>query len=289
MKTTPPRSGLTWKPTSRIFTSVGLRWIPMGKTVETCLNINDSAIPLGKETCYPKTVICPNSSSLNAVTYENPSSVNIKQHRDRDTSKYSESNASALEDLTLRAGNPIKEIGEEIDGLGVEFTSSCVGILVDGRDIKFWVYRWVDNRRLCDRFPRLYHLDRRKETSVMDRGGWVNNTWVCKWDWVRSVSVSKEYGDLIGILQHVVVSNNCRDRWRWSLGEDGAGLCWVGCAIIRDSSVICLQVQCMFRFTGDIFSLVGLLHSNVNVGFQIVLVPFLLLFYVSDLSFWIVG
>ncbi|GJR66773.1 reverse transcriptase domain, reverse transcriptase zinc-binding domain protein [Tanacetum coccineum] len=199
-------------------------------------------------------------------------------------------------------GNIVK-IGEEIDGLGVEFASSCVGILGDGRDI------------------------RRKETSVMDKGGWVNNSWVWKWD---------------------------RDRWRWSLGEDGefkvkelsrmieekillldiggqemlwnklvpkkvnifvwralkgrlpvrveldkkgvdldsvlcAGLCWVGCAIIRDSSVICLQVQCMFRFTGDIFSLVGLLHSNVNVGFQIVLVPFLLLFYVSDVSFWIVG
>ncbi|GJX34967.1 hypothetical protein Tco_0246524 [Tanacetum coccineum] len=50
MKTTPPRSGLTWKPTGRIFTSVGLRWIPMEKTVGTCLNTNDNAIPLGKET-----------------------------------------------------------------------------------------------------------------------------------------------------------------------------------------------------------------------------------------------
>ncbi|GKC51628.1 reverse transcriptase domain, reverse transcriptase zinc-binding domain protein [Tanacetum coccineum] len=65
-------------------------------------------------------------------------------------------------------GNIVK-IGEEIDGLGVEFASSCVGILGDGRDI------------------------RRKETSVMDKGGWVNNSWVWKWD---------------------------RDRWRWSLGED---------------------------------------------------------------------
>ncbi|GJX77076.1 hypothetical protein Tco_0323887 [Tanacetum coccineum] len=30
VKTMPPRSGLTWKPTGRIFTSIGLRWIPTG-------------------------------------------------------------------------------------------------------------------------------------------------------------------------------------------------------------------------------------------------------------------
>nr|GEW71103.1 reverse transcriptase domain, reverse transcriptase zinc-binding domain protein [Tanacetum cinerariifolium] len=41
-------------------------------------------------------------------------------------------------------------------------------------------------------------------------------------DWVRVIRgrVNKEYGELLGVLQHVVVSNNCRDRWRWSLDED---------------------------------------------------------------------
>ncbi|GKA31095.1 hypothetical protein Tco_0717400 [Tanacetum coccineum] len=67
LKTTPPRSGLTWKPTGRIFTQVGLKWIPIRKFVETCYNTNDSASPLGKETHNPKTVICENSSSLSAV------------------------------------------------------------------------------------------------------------------------------------------------------------------------------------------------------------------------------
>ncbi|GJR37689.1 hypothetical protein Tco_1213373 [Tanacetum coccineum] len=68
MKTTPPRSGLTWKPTGRIFTYVGFRWIPTGKSVGTCFNTNDSTIPLGKETCSPKTIIYVNSSSLSAGT-----------------------------------------------------------------------------------------------------------------------------------------------------------------------------------------------------------------------------
>ncbi|GJU14674.1 putative reverse transcriptase domain-containing protein [Tanacetum coccineum] len=68
VKTMPLRSGLTWKPTGRIFTYVGLRWIPTRKTVETCININDSDLQLEKETCTPNTVICANSSSLSACT-----------------------------------------------------------------------------------------------------------------------------------------------------------------------------------------------------------------------------
>nr|GEV07354.1 hypothetical protein [Tanacetum cinerariifolium] len=52
----------------RIFIVFGLRWIPMRKIVETCNNTNDSASPLGKETCTPNTIICANSSSLSAGT-----------------------------------------------------------------------------------------------------------------------------------------------------------------------------------------------------------------------------
>ncbi|GJS74847.1 hypothetical protein Tco_0707688 [Tanacetum coccineum] len=68
VKTTPPRSGLTWKPTGRIFTYVSLRWIPTRKNVEMCINMNDSALPLRKKTYTPNTVICANSCSLSART-----------------------------------------------------------------------------------------------------------------------------------------------------------------------------------------------------------------------------
>ncbi|GJY64764.1 hypothetical protein Tco_0466224 [Tanacetum coccineum] len=50
----------------RIFTYVGLRWIPIRKTVENCNNTNDSVLPLGKETCTHDTVICATYSSLSA-------------------------------------------------------------------------------------------------------------------------------------------------------------------------------------------------------------------------------
>ncbi|GJZ96703.1 hypothetical protein Tco_0669037 [Tanacetum coccineum] len=43
-KTMPPRSGVTWKPTGRIFTQVGLKWIPIKQSVETRHNTNDSTL-----------------------------------------------------------------------------------------------------------------------------------------------------------------------------------------------------------------------------------------------------
>ncbi|GKF86784.1 hypothetical protein Tco_0254611, partial [Tanacetum coccineum] len=54
------------------------------------------------------------------------------------------------------------------------------------------VDRWVGGVRLCDRFPRLYHLDRRKEDLVVEKGKWVE-----------------------------VIMFDIRDRWRWELHESG--------------------------------------------------------------------
>ncbi|GJX37033.1 reverse transcriptase domain, reverse transcriptase zinc-binding domain protein [Tanacetum coccineum] len=72
----------------------------------------------------------------------------------------------------MRRVNAWNPVVESWMGVGLEFSSSFVGVLGDGRDIRFWVDRWVDNRRLCDKFPRLFHLDRKKEGSVMDKGLW---------------------------------------------------------------------------------------------------------------------
>ncbi|GKC25539.1 hypothetical protein Tco_1027689 [Tanacetum coccineum] len=86
----------------------------------------------------------------------------------------------------------IAKIEEDLEGIGIDFTSSFRGVVGDGNDIGFWVDRWVDDSRLCDRFNRLYHLDMRKEERVVDKGSWVNNEWQWKWkwdwDWGRSLS-----------------------------------------------------------------------------------------------------
>ncbi|GJX78798.1 reverse transcriptase domain, reverse transcriptase zinc-binding domain protein [Tanacetum coccineum] len=114
----------------------------------------------------------------------------------------------------------LKAKTEEINGLGVDFTSSCIGVLGDGRDIRFWVNRWVDNRRLCDRFPRLYHLERRKEVRVLNRGVWVDNNWVWEWDWIWSIRdedgvfTVKELTRLIE--EKILISDNGGQETLWN-------------------------------------------------------------------------
>ncbi|GKA71337.1 zinc finger, CCHC-type containing protein [Tanacetum coccineum] len=68
----------------------------------------------------------------------------------------------------------IVRVGQDIDEVGIEFTSSIVKKVGSGNNTTFWIDRWVGNRRLCDIFPRLFHLDRCKEARVADRGVWVN-------------------------------------------------------------------------------------------------------------------
>ncbi|GJY42800.1 retrovirus-related pol polyprotein from transposon TNT 1-94 [Tanacetum coccineum] len=47
---TSPRSDLRWKPTGRIFKSVGLRWIPTGKLFDSCtIKVDSTSINVQKE------------------------------------------------------------------------------------------------------------------------------------------------------------------------------------------------------------------------------------------------
>ncbi|GJS75545.1 hypothetical protein Tco_0725426 [Tanacetum coccineum] len=50
---TSPRSDLRWKPTGRIFKSVGLRWIPTGKLFDSCTSKDDSEPTHGSNVDIP--------------------------------------------------------------------------------------------------------------------------------------------------------------------------------------------------------------------------------------------
>nr|GEU57038.1 reverse transcriptase domain, reverse transcriptase zinc-binding domain protein [Tanacetum cinerariifolium] len=67
--------------------------------------------------------------------------------------------------------------GEDLGGLGIDFSSSFVGEVGNGYDIRFWIDRWVGGERLCYRFPRLYHLDRMEEGKVADKRKWDRWRW----------------------------------------------------------------------------------------------------------------
>ncbi|GKC63795.1 putative RNA-directed DNA polymerase [Tanacetum coccineum] len=101
-------------------------------------------------------------------------------------------------DVNIRGeGRQIVKIGEELEGVDIDFAMSFKGVVGDGRDIGFWLDRWIGGVRLCDRFPRLYHLDRRKESRVADQGKWVNNEWCWEWEWVREPRGRVEDGEFM--------------------------------------------------------------------------------------------
>ncbi|GJZ22238.1 hypothetical protein Tco_0559277 [Tanacetum coccineum] len=64
---TSPRSDLRWKPTGRIFKSVGLRLIPTGKLFDSCTSKVDSEPPHGSNVDIPNIHECEQSLDLSAV------------------------------------------------------------------------------------------------------------------------------------------------------------------------------------------------------------------------------
>ncbi|GJR72598.1 putative RNA-directed DNA polymerase [Tanacetum coccineum] len=118
-----------------------------------------------------------------------------------------------------RVWRDIIKVGKEIDGVGIDFICK-VG---NGREVSFWLDRWIGDFRLCDRFPRLFHLDSRLEGRLVEKGRWVEGVWRWEWMWIREPTgrVSGEIEGLIGLLQNVKLSNDCRDQWRWNLNEYG--------------------------------------------------------------------
>ncbi|GJW56284.1 reverse transcriptase domain, reverse transcriptase zinc-binding domain protein [Tanacetum coccineum] len=71
----------------------------------------------------------------------------------------------------------IIKVGRDINGVGIDFTSSFICIVGNGRDVSFWLDKWVGDFRLCDRFPRLFHLDSRLKDRVAEKGRSVEGVW----------------------------------------------------------------------------------------------------------------
>ncbi|GJR70577.1 hypothetical protein Tco_0016642 [Tanacetum coccineum] len=74
----------------------------------------------------------------------------------------------------------IIKVGRDIDGVGIDFTSYFICKVRNGRDVSFWLDKWVGDLRLCDRFPRLFHLDSRLEGRVAEKGRWIEGVW--RWE-----------------------------------------------------------------------------------------------------------
>ncbi|GJT37933.1 hypothetical protein Tco_0937798 [Tanacetum coccineum] len=78
---TSPRSDLRWKPTGRIFKSVGLRWIPTGKLFVSCTSKVDSEPPHGSNVDIPHIHECKQTLDVSAGT-----SINVQKEQSLDLS-----------------------------------------------------------------------------------------------------------------------------------------------------------------------------------------------------------
>ncbi|GJY43350.1 hypothetical protein Tco_0431563 [Tanacetum coccineum] len=65
---TSPRSDIRWKPTGRIFKSIGLRWIPTGKLLDSCTGKDDSEPTHGSNVDIPNIHECKQTLDLSAGT-----------------------------------------------------------------------------------------------------------------------------------------------------------------------------------------------------------------------------
>ncbi|GKA01519.1 hypothetical protein Tco_0674184 [Tanacetum coccineum] len=78
---TSPRSDLRWKPTGRIFKSVGLRWIPTGKLFDSCTSKVDSEPTHGSNVDIPNIHESKQTLDLSAGT-----SINVQKEQSLDLS-----------------------------------------------------------------------------------------------------------------------------------------------------------------------------------------------------------
>ncbi|GJV10780.1 hypothetical protein Tco_1352321 [Tanacetum coccineum] len=78
---TSPIYDLRWKPTGRIFKSVGLRWIPTGKLFDSCTSKVDSEPPHGSNVDIPNIHECKQTLDVSAGT-----SINVQKEQSLDLS-----------------------------------------------------------------------------------------------------------------------------------------------------------------------------------------------------------
>nr|GEV64031.1 hypothetical protein [Tanacetum cinerariifolium] len=105
---TSPRSDLRWKPTGRIFKSVGLKWIPIGKLFDSCTSKIDSEPPHGLNVDIPNIHEC-------------------KQTLDKKHDKMAKSSSNNRPSRSVVFGDGKVFGGGEVFGGGVVFSGDGVG------------------------------------------------------------------------------------------------------------------------------------------------------------------
>ncbi|GJU07386.1 hypothetical protein Tco_1123816 [Tanacetum coccineum] len=99
---TSPRFDLRWKPTGRIFKSVGFRWIPTGNLFDSCTSKVDGEPPHGSNVDIPNIHECKQTLDVSVCT-----SINVQKEQSLDLSAKLESLFGPLFDEYLNGENQV--------------------------------------------------------------------------------------------------------------------------------------------------------------------------------------
>ncbi|GJU67522.1 hypothetical protein Tco_1253781 [Tanacetum coccineum] len=99
---TSPRSDLRWKPTGRVFKSIGLRWIPTGKLFDSCTSKVDSELVHGSNVDIPNIHEYKQTLDVSAGT-----SINVQKEQSLDLSAELESLFGPLFDEYFNGENQV--------------------------------------------------------------------------------------------------------------------------------------------------------------------------------------
>lgn len=89
----------------------------------------------------------------------------------------------------------------------------------DGMDTSFWKDRWLDEKNLQEKFPRLFILEASKNCCIKDR---ITPRGL-EWNWVREIRegrTKEELNVLTSMLKDIYLSNKA-DMWRCQGGPKG--------------------------------------------------------------------
>lgn len=102
--------------------------------------------------------------------------------------------------------------------------NNLVRKLGDGKEVRFWLDRWVGDGSLGSQFPRVFSLAAEKESLVNDMGEWVGEEWRWQWQW-RWRELHQWEEDLVialaGVLQGTSIRQIDPDGWCWKADDSG--------------------------------------------------------------------
>ncbi|XP_071708942.1 uncharacterized protein [Rutidosis leptorrhynchoides] len=114
----------------------------------------------------------------------------------------------------------IIKIGEELEKIGLNFNNLFVRTIGDGQDTRFWMDEWAGNFKLCDKYPRLFRLERKSDVFINERVTFSNGIWTFAWDWSRGLT-GRLHGELEQVTSMVKSSINLQEggsKWSFKMG-----------------------------------------------------------------------